>query len=394
LQRISLEQRILSFYGNVTFTGNLGGAIYATNSTIHFQQSFKIKFVKNLGKEGGAIALYNNSQMIVGEQTSVTFIGNHADKDGGAILADGSTIVLKIKGVMSFIDNEGYDGGAVALRNGASIVLNFKCEFVFARNHAQSYGGALHVTDAITTWFKPDLHDPTKNSKQCFFKFNLTQVLYLEEGIPRMVFVNNTAGYAGSALYGGWVDLCQIRGYHGIIGANVFRSIFHFEEALHDLSTVSSNPTRVCVCINGLPACSTIKHNITAYPGETFQIPAVAVGQWFGTVPFTVHARVIPINSSNSTQMKSMQGTQVVGKNCTNLSFTILSGNRFEDVILTVDKFNVPEWTYLNFIQDMFPIFKKSILLKHSDLHVHILMRPCPLGFLLFNSSCICHPYL
>ena len=45
-----------------------------------------------------AIALYNNSQMIVGEQTSVTFIGNHADKDGGAMLADVSTIVLRIKG--------------------------------------------------------------------------------------------------------------------------------------------------------------------------------------------------------------------------------------------------------------------------------------------------------
>ena len=97
----------------------------------------------------------------------------------------------------------------------------------------------------------------------------------------------------------------------------------------------------VCVCIHGLPACSTIKHKITAYPGEAFQIPAVAVGQQFGTVPFTVHCRFIPINSSNLSQMKSMQGSQVVGRNCTNLSFTILSSNRFEDMMLTVDKFNV-----------------------------------------------------
>ena len=98
----------------------------------------------------------------------------------------------------------------------------------------------------------------------------------------------------------------------------------------------------VCVCINGLLACSTIKHNITAYPGEAFQIPAVAVGQQFGTVPFTVHCRFIPINSSNLSQMKSMQESQVVGRKCTNLSFTILSGNHFEDMMLTVDKFNVP----------------------------------------------------
>ena len=57
------------------------------------------------------------------------------------------------------------------------------------------------------------------------------------------------------------------------IGANVFDSVFHFKEALYDFSL------RVCVCVNGLPACSTIKHNITAYPGVAFQIPAVAVGQ-------------------------------------------------------------------------------------------------------------------
>jgi len=69
--------------------------------------------------------------------------------------------------------------------------------------------------------------------------------------------------------------------------------IFYFRKAMHDLSTVSSNPTRVCVCINGLPACSTIKHNITAYPGEAFQIPAVAMGQQFETVPFTVHVMFI-----------------------------------------------------------------------------------------------------
>ena len=389
-RKMSLEQSSLSIYGDVTFTANLGSAIYATNSTLHFQPSFRIEFARNCGEEGGAVALYDNSRMIVGEQTNISFVGNHADQDGGAILADGS--IIDIKGAMVCSDNEASDGGAVALRNGASIVLNANCEILFIRNHAQSYGGALHVTDAIATWFKPDLHDPTSNNKQCFFE--PTQVLYPEGDVPSVVFLNNTADYAGGALYGGWVDLCQIRGYT-VIGANVFDSMFHFQEASHDLSTVSSNPTRVCVCINGLPACSTTKHKITAYPGETFQIPAVCVGQRFGTVPFAVHARFISTNVSNNLpQMESLQGTQVVGRNCTNLTYTIASSNHFEDMILTVDKFNVPEWTYLNFITDIFHILSKSILLQHTDLHVQILVRPCPLGFVLFNSTCVCHPHL
>ena len=110
-----------------------------------------------------------------------------------------------------------------------------------------------------------------RNSKQGFLRPPQVPIQYPENGIPSVEFLNNTAGYAGSALYGGWVDLCQIRGY--AIGANVFDSVFHFKEALYDFSL------RVCVYVNGLPACSTIKHNITAYPGEAFQIPAVAVGQ-------------------------------------------------------------------------------------------------------------------
>ena len=195
--KMSLEQSSLSIYGDVTFTANLGSAIYATNSTLHFQPSFRIEFARNCGEEGGAVALYDNSRMIVGEQTNISFVGNHADQDGGAILADGS--IIDIKGAMEFSDNEASDGGAVALRNGASIVLNANCEILFIRNHAQSYGGALHVTDAIATWYKPDLHDPTSNNKQCFFE--PTQVLYPEGDVPSVVLIMLVA----LCMVDGWI---------------------------------------------------------------------------------------------------------------------------------------------------------------------------------------------
>jgi len=60
--------------------------------------------------------------------------------------------------------------------------------------------------------------------------------------------------------------------------------------------------------------------------------------------------------------MKSMQGSQVVGRNCTTVTFTVLSGNCFKDMILdlTVNNFNVSEWTYLNFIHAIFPISKNQ----------------------------------
>ena len=125
--------------------------------------------------------------------------------------------------------------------------------------------------------------------------------------IHKMVFQDNTGNTAGSSIYGGWVDLCtKSRGTHD------FDTIFHVEDASKQLSPVSSNPTRVCICTNDLPDCNITQYcnNVTAYPGETFQLPAVAVGQRFGTVPYPVESKFTSVNSSSPPQMKPLQGTQ------------------------------------------------------------------------------------
>jgi len=92
--------------------------------------------------------------------------------------------------------------------------------------------------------------------------------------------------FAGSSLYGGWVDLCIT---NDVFALQYFKVMFHFQEAQWQSSVISSNPTRVCVCKNDIYDCNITQYNVTAYPGETFQIPAVAVGQRFGTVA-TIHS--------------------------------------------------------------------------------------------------------
>ena len=111
----------------------------------------------------------------------------------------------------------------------------------------------------------------------------------------------------------------------GLIFVLLASAGFHFQERL---SAVSSNPTRVCVCINEAPNCNVTLYNVTAYPGETFQIPIVAVGQRVGTVPFTVHSRFISVTSSSPPQMKPLQRTQHVRKSCTHLFYTIASSQQ------------------------------------------------------------------
>ena len=379
------KRRVVSLFGSnisfhhVKFIGNKvqeDTVLLVNNSTIKFQHSAEL--VGNQGWVGGVIALYNGAQLVFGEQSNVTFLQNYAQQYGGAILVDGSTIVVESEAMAAFIENEAYDGGALAFQNDARITLKSHSQITFKRNHAQQYGGALYVEEPTPKI----IHHLHSYKIRCFFDIPTNL-----HAIPRLMFGNNTADTAGSSLYGGWVEFCtNSKGKSGML---VFNEMFHFQQALFQLSTVSSNPTRVCVCIDDIPDCNITLYNVTAYPGETFQIPAVAVGQMFGTVPFTVQSRFSSVSSSSHPQIKQLQKTQMVRKTCTNLTYTITSNLTTEEMILTVDKIDKFPIQYHIQNTDMSNI---PLLLK--DLHLHIQLNSCPLGFELNNSTCICYAQL
>ena len=268
------------------------------------------------------------------------------------------------------------------MENGATLNFESHSQITSIRNYAQQYGGALYVEEPG--------HRIIRNNHGywilCFFELPEQISAHV---IPSLIFANNTADYAGSSLYGygGWVNLCTST--RGKSGAPTFNAMFHFQEAPWQLSNVSSNPTRVCVCINEYPDCNITQYNVTAYPGETFQIPAVAVGQRFGTVPIPVHTSFISASSSSPPQLKPLQGTQQLRKQCTNLTYTIVSSHPSEDMILTVHKLDKQVTQYILQYPD-----RNKLPLVLQDLHLHIKLNFCPLGFLLYNSLCICHPQL
>jgi len=62
-----------------------------------------------------------------------------------------------------------------------------------------------------------------------------------------------------------------------------------------------------------------------AYPGTTIQLPAVAVGQRFGTVPSIIYSDFsYEFEQMNETKpsINNWQHTQKVGKDCTNVTYT------------------------------------------------------------------------
>ena len=453
---LGLTYSTVTFYGNTTFQRNRGSyspgaAIYAENSEIIFKGN--ALFLENEGEYGGALSLYENVSVVFETLADVRFVGNYARESGGAIYARGSQIL--IGGNISFEENEAYNGGAMALVPvvdfdypieweipivdfDPALILETNSQVTFERNHAHHYGGAIYSVDD----YKGD-DDYARfyeaHFRACFYKLEITDVPGVSYNAlfnytlnnTNVDFHNNTAGFAGTAIYGGWVNMCGwyitytgITPVHYMIeGTSVFDALFHFHMYSQDLSIVSSNPTRVCICTNtSFPDCNTTKYTVTAYPGETFTISAVAVGQRFGTVPAIVQSNFASGKYGN---IPALQRTQLVSTTCTDLTYTVQSSpNRTEIMLLTLDRINTPSHKILSDLEaivkvnavhgginwddythrrdlssttvELIPMYLTRFWLQFQNLSVHIEVQFCPLGF-VFNfvsQTCICHPKL
>ena len=181
----------------------------------------------------------------------------------------------------------------------------------------------------------------------------------------------NHADIAGSAVYGGSVDICHIRvdyksthriGFDVLIMNDVLN--IELEE-----NSVSSHPYQVCPCKDGTPSCNISELHREVYPGELLQIPVVAVGQKNGVVPAVIRAYFI-----GNSLLAKFQNTQKVTKNCTELYYQVHS----------------------SFISN------GDTLVLHADgpysttLSITFHFLPCPPGFSLNYSdgTCGCEPWL
>ena len=153
-------------------------------------------------------------------------------------------------------------------------------------NHA-TLGGAIYVLNAnpfiyyTRTRIARDIP-----REECFFQLPGQK---LSSGLDvQLVFKNNSAGDAGRVVYGGAIDNCKLSGLNS---AKVFDMIVHYE-ADNITSSVSSDPFQICLCENNYPNCSKSNKTLSVYPGETFQISVVTIGQRNGIVPAAVGSRM------------------------------------------------------------------------------------------------------
>ena len=178
---------------------------------------------------------------------------------------------------------------------------------------------------------------------------------------------------AGSALYGGWIDSHMYYYNFGLHEGK--KPFFQLNNSGDDLSVVSSEPVRVCPCFNQFPNCNSLVHSVELFPGQTFVVKAVAVGQRYGIAPATVQA--LFMDSLNS-HLEDTQYVQDVETGCTNLTFTLRSSAKTETIVLAINNRDMS----VNNLQRAVHVWVDA---RYDNLFeqfiIHASLKSCPLGF-------------
>ena len=317
---------------------------------------------------------------------NLSFFNNSASLSGGLTLSSSGMILKNTS--MIFEYNEGGDGGAMAFYKESCIMLPVinnipRCllqnscliptiEIYFHHNRARRRGGAIFIEDSdyinnmigldYSFFIRNESIDESENTRSHLRLAHYYQHIILH-------FSLNSAKLVGNEIYGGWIDISHYRTNQYIV-----------LKLPYDNKAVTSNPTRICMCIDSVPVCNKTEHQTEIFNGQTFEIEAVAVGQRMGTVPSIVIAEF----SSEEGSLGEGQNIQNVNDQCTPLKFTVYSEAKFLKLNLKAQDTGIPSRKYLT---HHLPQEYKVILAQFS---VNISLKSCPLGFQSQFKACSC----
>ena len=326
----------------------------------HFYENKVGKLSVNDSVGGGIIFFEQNSLAYFRD---VEIVRNRCT---GLVLVHSNAI---LEGTNIISNNTGNYGGGIVLCDNSFLYLQGSALVNITHNTALSFGGGIYVEFGCAQTLPP-----------CFFQFDNTsnKVVNLEQ---------NLAAKSGSALYGGSIDFCYFFGrYNKSDPTKIFFQMFHFlDHTPNDTSYISSNPERACFCDVGNDGeltqnCAQITRKSEVYPGSTFQVPLVVVGQRNGSVPGIVVASNVP----NDRVIQSVSESR-----CMNLTYALAAEaicNTTRDKIVDID-IAVQD---TNFVETYH-------IAKYITLSLEL--KSCPLGFQLqtqdpLKCGCNCHPAL
>ena len=348
---ITAHQSNLFFHFRVVLRYNdadHGGAMYALKSKLYVYHEMHVTN-NTASNSGGGFYLFK-SELIIPHTSDlattslyVIFLGNVAHDLGGGVHAISSSInLIDTYDDLTFLsvyfqENEARKGGGLYLEGISQLQTQITAFYkhpsiTFVENIAE-YGGAVFVDDSNT-----DTCSSTFQNKQtvsltiaeCFFKTGLL-ANYKGDVIVGMNFSQNSARISGQNLYGGLLERCAINRYtyNGQVTGQT-QGLEYFTN-FTPLSTISSDPVRVCFCSDGLPDCTYRPPLHYAKKGEKITVSLVAVDQINSTKTFSAIQSYLNSSESNLAVGQQIQITQ---EGCTDFSFSVHSPHQLEEVTL------------------------------------------------------------
>ena len=362
--------------------GGVDGAITTQYNSVLLLNGTN-KFINNSAGTGGAI--YSEINVVIKFNGTNSFINNSATNRGGAIYSVINSKVV-FNGTIYFTHNTvggaaGYGGGLCLEQRSTFSILPHALVY-WENNHAAVFGGAIYFSDynPFSYCVSSDDLSSYMAKEECFFQ--PTGQNLSSGSDAQLIFKNNSADVAGNVLFGGVVDNCQLTGlYSNNSSGEVFDMLVNTDDNTN--SNISSNPFHVCRCENNLPNCSESSYNVpyAVYPGETFQVSVVTVGQRNGTVPTTVRSNIYMQTSASD--LLYSQYVQKVNRTCTKLNYTVFSLSPSMTVELRADN--------SLYVQSFQCFAYEYVLVIRVNL-----TQTCPPGFNISESekSCICQQRL
>ena len=230
------------------------------------------------------------------------------------------------------------------------------------------------------------------NSK-CLFQF-----INSSNSETYILFANNSAANGGDDIYGATLSSCQFY-QTGSLNIRIDRV------GPPSLSSVSSDPQRVCLCDDhGAPQCSTIYNSRKVHPGESFTVSAIIVGwDYPNTTTGVIHTDILDTGNSMvpKIDLNSQRGHVISNsKQCINISFSFyLIPNSSEKITMYINAVHMDTQTAHDFVKDgqcysKYPPYPPYCRHKEhlTPVFFNVTIFPCPAGFkpLYHNQSCDC----
>ena len=383
------EAGIFSPIGNVTvrdcvfydnkLNNRIGGGV-AVHLNNHYVLSYLNHSVPQFFTSLVNCTIENNALIVEENLVDTVFTGSSAvfviENPSGVLIENcsishnnctGITAVwssVMFAGNMTFTNNTGTDGGGIILCDNSYMLLRANTTVVFQDNRASHAGGGIYAENACL-----------QSEPPCFFQLDIEIYKYpsLQDTV-RVHLINNSADYAGSAIYGGSVDYCIL--FPQFVpdlkkhGAAMFQYIFRINQSSSDLSPISSNPYQVCFCVsNGTrPDCGIASIAKTMYPGEELSFHALTVGQHNGSASGTVLASLKGLSADS--QLGNLENSQVSQKNCTEFRYKVYSSRPLEVILLQVQHSDI-----------------SSGAQGRGFVQVNVALRQCPIGFTITSQT-------